>query len=86
MTSELTPMTPGASASYEELGAHRHLVISERLRARRRDLGLTQKEVVARLRRIGVATTNKALSSPRARCRPRRRASSPSSPAHWTAR
>ena len=26
-------------------------------------LGLTQKEVVARLRRLGVATTNKALSS-----------------------
>ena len=49
--------------SYEELGAHRHLVISERLRQRRRELGLTQKEVVARLRRIGVATTNKALSS-----------------------
>jgi len=49
--------------SYEELGAHRHLVISERLRERRRTLGLTQKEVVARLRRIGVVTTNKALSS-----------------------
>ena len=50
-------------ASYDELGAHRHLVISERLRQRRRELGLTQKEVVARLRRIGVVTTNKALSS-----------------------
>ena len=49
--------------SYEELGTHRHLVISERLRGRRRELGLTQKEVVARLRRIGVATSNKALSS-----------------------
>jgi transcriptional regulator with XRE-family HTH domain len=49
--------------SYEELGAHRHLVVSERLRTRRRELGLTQKEVVSRLRRIGVATTNKALSS-----------------------
>lgn len=49
--------------SYEELGARRHLIISERLRERRRTLGLTQKEVVARLRRIGVATTNKALSS-----------------------
>jgi transcriptional regulator with XRE-family HTH domain len=46
-----------------DLGAHRHLVVSERLRERRRDLGLTQKEVVARLRRMGVATTNKALSS-----------------------
>lgn len=46
-----------------DLGAHRHLVVSERLRQRRRDLGLTQKEVVARLRRMGVGTTNKALSS-----------------------
>jgi transcriptional regulator with XRE-family HTH domain len=53
----------GRLLSYDELGAHRHLVISERLRLRRRELGLTQKEVVARLRRIGVATTNKALSS-----------------------
>ena len=49
--------------SYDELGAHRHLLVSERLRSRRRELGLTQKEVVARLRRIGVVTTNKALSS-----------------------
>src|SRR6478735_1984485 len=49
--------------SYDELGAHRHLVVSERLRLRRRELGLTQKEVVSRLRRIGVVTTNKALSS-----------------------
>ena len=58
MTSELT--RPG---SYDELGVHRHLLISERLRLRRRELGLTQKEVVARLRRMGVVTTNKALSS-----------------------
>ena len=58
MTSELT--RPG---SYDELGTHRHLLISERLRLRRRVLGLTQKEVVSRLRRIGVATTNKAVSS-----------------------
>ena len=58
MTSELT--RPG---SYDELGTHRHLLISERLRLRRRELGLTQKEVVARLRRMGVVTTNKALSS-----------------------
>lgn len=47
----------------EEIGVRRHLVVAERLRGRRRDLGLTQKEVVARLRRIGVGTTNKALSS-----------------------
>lgn len=49
--------------AYDELGVHRHLVVSERLRARRRMLGLTQKEVVARLRRLGVVTTNKSLSS-----------------------
>jgi transcriptional regulator with XRE-family HTH domain len=49
--------------SFEALGTHRHLVVSERLRLRRRELGLTQKEVVARLRRLGVGTTNKALSS-----------------------
>jgi len=48
---------------YDELGAHRHHLVSERLRTRRRELGLTQKEVVARLRRFGVVTTNKALSS-----------------------
>jgi transcriptional regulator with XRE-family HTH domain len=54
---------PRRLTSYDELGAHRHLVISERLRQRRRELGLTQKEVVARLRRMGIATTNKALSS-----------------------
>lgn len=47
----------------EELGARRHLVVADRLRARRRDLGLTQKEVVARLRRMGVGTTNKTLSN-----------------------
>lgn len=49
--------------SYEELGARRHHLISERLRERRRTLDLTQKEVVARLRRMGVATSNKALSA-----------------------
>ena len=58
MTTELT-----RPVSYDELGAHRHLLISERLRLRRRELGLTQKEVVSRLRRIGVVTTNKAVSS-----------------------
>ncbi|HSV38696.1 MAG TPA: helix-turn-helix transcriptional regulator [Nocardioidaceae bacterium] len=59
MTADLNPRL----VSYDELGTYRHLLISERLRHRRRELGLTQKEVVARLRRIGVATTNKALSS-----------------------
>jgi len=59
------PVAPAGRrlVSYEELGARRHHLISERLRERRRDLGLTQKEVVARLRRIGVSTTAKALSA-----------------------
>jgi transcriptional regulator with XRE-family HTH domain len=52
-----------SSDDTHELGLHRHLLVSERLRLRRRQLGLTQKEVVARLRRLGVDTTNKALSS-----------------------
>ncbi|MGN6753901.1 MAG: helix-turn-helix domain-containing protein [Intrasporangium sp.] len=46
-----------------ELGARRHLVVSQRLRERRRDLGLTQKQVITRLARLGVASNNKALSS-----------------------
>lgn len=46
-----------------DLGAHRHLVLSERIRERRRALDLTQKQVVSRLRKLGVETTNKALSS-----------------------
>ena len=40
--------------SYDELGAYRHLVVSERLRSRRRELGLTQKEVEEWLIRLGV--------------------------------
>jgi transcriptional regulator with XRE-family HTH domain len=48
---------------YDELGARRHLLVSERLRQRRRELGLTQQQVVARLGRIGVVTTNKTISS-----------------------
>lgn len=36
--------------------------VSERLRQRRRDLGLTQQELAARLDAVGVRTTNKALS------------------------
>ena len=59
MTTELTREVP----SYDDNGAHRHLVVSERLRRRRRELGLTQKEVVSRLRRLGVNTNNKAVSS-----------------------
>jgi transcriptional regulator with XRE-family HTH domain len=41
----------------------RHLLIPQRLRARRCELGLTQKQVVTRLGRCGVRTTNRALSS-----------------------
>lgn len=41
----------------------RHLLITQRLRHRRDDLGLTQKQVVTRLGRCGLRTTNRALSS-----------------------
>lgn len=41
----------------------RHLRITQRLRQRRDDLGLTQKQVVTRLGRCGLRTTNRALSS-----------------------
>jgi len=41
----------------------RFLVLSLRLRDRRRSLGLTQLQVVRRLEAFGVTTTNKALSS-----------------------
>ncbi len=50
----------------ESLGdtwAGRHLLISHRIRQRRADLGLTQKQVVTRLARVGIRTTNRALSS-----------------------
>ena len=43
--------------------ATRHLLITQRLRQRRDDLGLTQKQVVTRLGRCGLHTTNRALSS-----------------------
>ena len=39
-----------------------HMVVAQRLRQRRRDLGLTQKQVVTRLSRLGLRTTNKTLS------------------------
>jgi transcriptional regulator with XRE-family HTH domain len=41
----------------------RQLLITHRLRERRSELGLTQKQVVTRLSRVGVQTTNRALSS-----------------------
>lgn len=41
----------------------RQLLITQRLRERRVGLGLTQKQVVTRLARCGLRTTNRALSS-----------------------
>jgi transcriptional regulator with XRE-family HTH domain len=41
----------------------RQLLITQRLRTRRCELGLTQKQVVTRLGRVGVLTSNRALSS-----------------------
>ena len=46
-----------------EVAVDRHLVVSHRLRARRLQLGLTQKQLVSRLARRGIRTTNKTLSS-----------------------
>lgn len=43
--------------------AGRHHLIAQRLRQRRDDLGLTQKQIVTRLARCGLQTTNRALSS-----------------------
>jgi len=45
------------------LMAARHLLITQRLRQRRDELGLTQKQIVTRLARCGLLTTNRALSS-----------------------
>jgi transcriptional regulator with XRE-family HTH domain len=47
----------------EDLAVDRHLIVTHRLRARRVELGLTQKQVVSRLARRGIRTTNKTLSS-----------------------
>ena len=46
-----------------DVEARRHLEVSQRLRERRRLLGLTQKQVTSRLGRLGIASTNKSLSS-----------------------
>lgn len=46
----------------DDVVENRHALVSQRLRDRRRDLGLTQKQVVTRLARLGIRTTNKALS------------------------
>jgi transcriptional regulator with XRE-family HTH domain len=46
-----------------EIWPSRQLLTTQRLRQRRNDLGLTQKQIVTRLARQGVRTTNRALSS-----------------------
>jgi transcriptional regulator with XRE-family HTH domain len=51
------------SSAFDETWPRRQLLITQRLRERRCDLGLTQKQVVTRLIRAGVRTTNRALSS-----------------------
>jgi transcriptional regulator with XRE-family HTH domain len=50
-------------SAFEQPWTGRHLLITQRLRQRREELGLTQKQVVTRLGRVGVLTTNRALSS-----------------------
>ena len=52
-----------AQAGTGDAQARRHLEVSQRLRERRRLLGLTQKQVTSRLARLGIASTNKSLSS-----------------------
>lgn len=47
----------------ESPARERHWVCAQRLRQRRLELGLTQREVVARLQRRGNRTTNRALSA-----------------------
>ncbi len=52
-----------SEARNRNLVAARHLLITQRLRQRRDDLGLTQKQIVTRLARCGLQTTNRVLSS-----------------------
>jgi transcriptional regulator with XRE-family HTH domain len=49
--------------SNDEPWTGRQVVITHRLRRRRAELGLTQKQVVTRLGRAGLHTTNRAVSS-----------------------
>jgi transcriptional regulator with XRE-family HTH domain len=51
------------SIGFDETLPRRQLLITQRLRQRRCDLGLTQKQVVTRLARCGLRTTNRTLSS-----------------------
>ena len=59
----MTPEPRPVFAPYDDRSAPRHLVVSERLRRRRRELGLTQMDVVVRLHGLGVNTSNKTVSS-----------------------
>jgi transcriptional regulator with XRE-family HTH domain len=51
-----------SEAQTGRLVAARHALVTQRLRQRRDDLGLTQKQIVTRLARCGLQTTNRALS------------------------
>src|SRR5262249_50488034 len=51
------------NASIGETSAGRQLLITQRLRRRRGELGRTQKQVVTRLARAGLRTTTRAVSS-----------------------
>jgi transcriptional regulator with XRE-family HTH domain len=51
------------SIGIDDTWQHRQLLITHRLRKRRSDLGLTQRQVVTRLEQRGLSTTNRALSS-----------------------
>jgi transcriptional regulator with XRE-family HTH domain len=51
------------SAEFDDTTPLRQHLITRRLRQRRSDLGLTQKQVVERLARHGLRTTNRTLSS-----------------------
>lgn len=53
----------GQMGEYTGDWSERQLLVTQRLRQRRADLGLTQKQVVTRLARSGVRTTNRAVSS-----------------------
>lgn len=52
-----------ATATHPNPARERHWVCAQRIRERRLALGLTQREVVARLEHRGNSTTNRALSS-----------------------
>lgn len=51
------------SVGFDQTVPLRQHLITQRLRQRRVDLGLTQKQVVERLSRHGLRTTNRTLSS-----------------------